>query len=88
MNYDETIRSMPRHQYDALKTAIELGKWVNGEKLTIEQRENAMQAVIAYGIMHLSEEERVGYIFNPKHDPCGSAKDTSEAELKWVEPQQ
>lgn len=45
-----------------LKTAVELGRWQDGRKLTPEQLEYCMQAIIAYEQQHLPEEMRVGYI--------------------------
>jgi hypothetical protein len=47
---------------DALRRAVELGKWPNGERLTQEQTRICMQAVIAWEHHHLPEEERTGYI--------------------------
>jgi hypothetical protein len=39
-----------------------------------------MDAVIAYGELHLPESERVGFIYNPKHDHC----ETDDVQkLKW-----
>lgn len=45
-----------------LKTAVELGRWPDGRKLTSEQLEYCLQAIIAYEERHLPEEQRVGYI--------------------------
>ncbi len=45
-----------------LRTAIEIGKWPDGRRLTQEQRETCMQAVLAWEIRHLPEHERTGYI--------------------------
>ena len=80
MEYSEAIRQMPRHQYDALKTALETGKWPDGKAISPEQRKHCMAAVIAFGEMHLPEDERVGYIYNPKHDHCET---DGVQPLKW-----
>lgn len=61
------------------KTAIEIGKWPDGKKLTKEQLETCMQAVIAYEHQHLQEQERTGYV-PPKETPCASDDETP---LKW-----
>lgn len=45
-----------------LKTAVELGRWQDGRRLTPEQLEYCMQAIIAWEQQHLPEEMRVGYI--------------------------
>ena len=56
------IEGMDRETYQNLRTAVELGKWPNGERLNDEQREHCLQAVIAYDELHLPSHERVGYI--------------------------
>ncbi len=45
-----------------LKTAVELGRWHDGRKLSAEQLEYCLQAIIAYEQQHLPESMRVGYI--------------------------
>lgn len=45
-----------------LKTAVELGRWQDGRKLTPQQLEYCLQAIIAYEQQNLPEEMRVGYI--------------------------
>lgn len=62
MTLDDMIAAITPETYDSLKRAVELGKWHDGTRLTPEQRAHCMQAVIAYGELHLAEEERVGYI--------------------------
>lgn len=66
MDYKSAIEQMTRAQYEALKRSIELGKWPNGEPLSAEQRENSLQAVIAWGELYLPPEERVGFIDRSK----------------------
>lgn len=62
MDYQQMIGAMSREVYDSLRRALELGKWPDGRPLSPEQREETMQAVIAWGEMHLPAQERVGYI--------------------------
>lgn len=62
MTLDELIASITPETYESLKRAVELGKWPDGSRLSPEQRANCMQAVIAYGERHLTEEQRVGFI--------------------------
>ncbi|MBC53638.1 MAG: PA-phosphatase [Gammaproteobacteria bacterium] len=45
-----------------LKTAVELGRWPDGRKLSAEQLESCLQAIIAYEEAYLPEQQRVGYI--------------------------
>lgn len=74
MNLDELIASITPETYEALKRAVELGKWHDGSRLTPEQRANCMQAVIAYGERNLAAEQRVGFIDRGSKDEgevCG-----------------
>ncbi len=82
MDYQQLIENMPEETYQNLKRAVELGKWPDGKALTREQRENTLQAVIAWGKHHLQEREQVGYI-NKKQkegDVCDSPEETP---LTW-----
>ncbi len=56
------IDNLSPAMYRSLRRAVELGKWPDGSRLTPEQRESALQAVIAWGERHLDETDRVGYI--------------------------
>ena len=60
--YLDTIRAMDRSVYDRLLSALATGRWPDGRVLSAEQREHSMQAVIAWGEMHLPPTERVGFI--------------------------
>lgn len=84
MDYQQMIGAMSREVYDNLRRALELGKWPDGRRLTEQQREETMQAVIAWGELHLPAEERVGYI-----DRGGKAGETCDdpgiAPLKFTD---
>ena len=56
------IAGMTPEIHQSLKTAVELGKWPNGDRLTREQLDHCMQAVIAYDQRFLPEEQRTAYI--------------------------
>ncbi len=58
----------------ALKRAIEIGKWPDGRRLSGEQRNISLQAVIAWEHRHLPEQERTGYI--DKGDKDGEVCDS------------
>ena len=47
MDYQQMIDSMSPEIYQSLKRSVELGKWPDGKPLTPEQRQHAMQAIIA-----------------------------------------
>ncbi len=65
-SFEELLSSITPEVHSKLKQAIELGRWENGDRLSKEQVELCMQAVIAYDEIHLSEEEKVGYIDRSK----------------------
>lgn len=52
------------------RTAIEIGKWDNGDKLSPEQRQTCMQAVMIWEYEHLPINERTGYIPKKGDDGC------------------
>lgn len=58
----DIIAMMDPEILENLKTAVELGRWPDGRKLTSEQLEYCMQAIIAWEQQHLPEDQRTGYI--------------------------
>lgn len=62
MDYLQTIETITPEIYQSLLRSVAVGKWPDGKALTVEQRANAMQAVIAWGERHLAERDRVGYV--------------------------
>lgn len=83
MDYQQMIASMTPEMYRRLRLAVELGKWPDGQVLTPEQRENALQAVIAWGEQNLPEEQRVGYI-DRGHKAGDVCDDADETPLNWT----
>lgn len=86
MDYQQMIESMTPEIYQNLRRAVELGKWPDGQKLTPEQRENAMQAIIAWGQRHLPKQDQVGFIDkgHKDGDHCDDPGETSdETPLNW-----
>ncbi|AOY88270.1 hypothetical protein BKP64_08885 [Marinobacter salinus] len=76
MTYDELIERLDPTVYRSLRQSIELGKWPDGRKLTPEQREISLQAVIYYETLHnVPEEQRTGYI--DRGSKAGTACDPS-----------
>ncbi|HQQ63227.1 MAG TPA: DUF1315 family protein [Pseudomonadales bacterium] len=75
--------------YEALKRAVELGKWPNGTHLSSEQRELCLEAVIVYDSRHKPEQERIGYIHRDDHEHCGSDGDKNHDHKgnRWNEEQ-
>ena len=62
MQLQEFLSAMTPEIYQNLKQSLELGRWPNGERLTDEQRNTSLQAIIAWEYEHLPETERVGYM--------------------------
>ncbi len=65
-SFEELLSSITPEVHSKLKQAIELGRWENGDRLSKEQVELCMQAVIVYDEIHLSDEEKIGYIDRSK----------------------
>lgn len=75
MTFEQLIQSLNPEVYRNLKLAIELGKWPDGRKLSLEQKELCMEAVIYYENLHgVEESDRVGYIDTgtKKGSSCGT----------------
>lgn len=89
MNVQQLLNNITPDIYKNLKRAIELGKWPDGNKISTEQRQLCMQAVIAYEHKHLAPEEHTGYIPPEPHTYCGDDHDHDHPEqdkpIKWVE---
>jgi len=61
-SFDEMIQNITPQIYESLKLAIEIGKWPDGRKLTREQKELTLQAMIAWEGLNLPEDQRTGYM--------------------------
>ena len=82
MDYDTMIQTMTPETYENLRRAVELGRWPDGSTVTPQQRENALQAVIAWGERHLPPEQRVGYI-DKGHKGGDSCDQPAETPISW-----
>ena len=61
-NFAEIASTISAEVYESFKLAVEIGKWPDGRKLTAEQKELCLQALIAYEIKNLPEDQRTGYM--------------------------
>ena len=82
MEYLNLIETMTPEVYSRLKRSVELGKWPDGRPLTAAQRENALQAIIAWDRLHLDSSERTGFV-DKGHKAGGSCDDPQIAPLNW-----
>lgn len=67
---DQLLAEITPAVYDSLREAIAIGRWGDGSRLSQEQLELCMQAVILYETEHLPENERTGALLTS----CPSAK--------------
>ncbi|WP_367110880.1 YeaC family protein [uncultured Psychrobacter sp.] len=65
MDKQTILSSLTPEIVDKFREAIELGKWPDGRKLTAEQRETCMQAVMIWEHEHLPPSDRTGFIHKP-----------------------
>ena len=79
-SFAHLISNITQDVYVSLKLAVEIGKWPDGRKLTQEQKELSLQAVIAWELKNLPEEERTGFMNGQE---CGSKskKAATESDL-------
>ena len=80
--YRESVQRMDRQVYEQLLESLSTGRWPDGRTLTETQRQHAMRAVITWGEIHLSPEERIGFI--DKGAKAGDVCDDPEP-LTWSE---
>ena len=80
--YRESVQQMDRQVYEQLLESLSTGRWPDGRALTETQRQHAMRAVITWGEIHLSPEDRVGFI--DKGAKAGDVCDDPEP-LTWSE---
>ncbi len=82
MTFDKMIETMSPEVYQSLRRAVELGKWPNGQRLTQEQRETSLRAVIAYEHKQgVSEEQRVGFIDRTRPDGTQHGSDPLQPQV-------
>lgn len=65
MNKYDILNNLTPQIVEKFRTAIEIGRWENGEKLSDAQRQTCMQAVMVWEHEHLPISERTGYIQKP-----------------------
>lgn len=52
MELDDIVNTMTPEIYQRLQRAVELGKWPDGVRLTPEQKEHSLQAVMLWQARH------------------------------------
>ncbi|MEA9389470.1 DUF1315 family protein [Acerihabitans sp. TG2] len=59
MDVDGLMANVTPEIYQRLKTAVELGKWLDGVALTAEQRDNCLQVVMLWQARHNHQPEHM-----------------------------
>ena len=80
MDKQTILTSLTPEVVDKFRVAIELGKWPDGRKLTPEQRDTCMQAVMVWEHEHLQPAERTGYIHKPVKEDGSIVGEESDVE--------
>lgn len=62
MDYTEKVSNLNSDVIEKMKTAIELGRWGNGDKLTPQQTESAMQAVMLWEAKHKGNDDAEPFV--------------------------
>ncbi len=62
MDFENILQMMTPEVHEGLRSAVEIGRWPDGTRLSPDQRELCMQAVIAWEARNLPPEDRVGHI--------------------------
>ncbi len=57
MHYDDVLKAMSPAIYERMKSAVETGRWPDGQKLTDAQKENAMELVMVYQAKRLDQTD-------------------------------
>lgn len=73
-SFEDLVATMTPEICDNMRRAVELGKWPDGRALSREQRELCMQAVLAWEVQNLPEDQRTGYM----EQACKSDKGEAE----------
>ncbi|GHE22849.1 YeaC family protein [Halomonas urumqiensis] len=76
MTFERMIEQMTPTIYDSLKQAVALRKWPDGRRLTAEQTELCLEAVMRFeAANNVPDDQRVGYL---ERRTCGSAANGSD----------
>lgn len=83
MSFDQVAADLSAEVYEQFKLAIELGRWPDGKKLSDQQKQICLEAVLRYEQKNLPPEQRTGYIPPKKQTDC--APPEQEQTIRWKE---
>lgn len=62
-SFETLVENMTEDVWQRMRQSVELGRWPDGRRLTDEQRELSLEAVIAWEIRNnIPVEQRTGYL--------------------------
>lgn len=81
----QLIQSLTPEIYQNLRTAVELGKWADGRKITEAQRASAFEAIIYYEHHNnVPAEQRVGHMEQQGKPTYGEIYADAQAKKKQL----
>jgi len=84
MQYQDQVNQLDQTTIDKLTTAVEIGKWENGDKLTDKQRESAMQAVLLWQANHSEIDKDEPFKINAKGEfKIGKGQSLNQVPLEF-----
>lgn len=72
LTFEEIIDQITPEIYEELKQVVASGKWLDGRKLTAQQIDHCLQALIAYESRYVDELNQTGVIEVKKDGACSS----------------
>ncbi|MBY5991661.1 YeaC family protein [Ferrimonas balearica] len=76
MDWQSMVDSLTPQMVERLQSGVETGKWPDGTVLSAQQRESAMQAIIAWQAKHGNQDQHLTV------GPDGEIIHLSKAQLK------
>ncbi len=86
MDYQPFINNLDQKTINNLSTAVETGRWENGDKLTQKQLDSAMQAVMLWNAKHQTSNNDEPFKINKKGEfKIGKGATLTETPLEYKE---
>jgi uncharacterized protein len=65
VDYSQAVSNLNLDVINKLRKAIEIGRWESGDKVTPEQLDSAMQAVMFWQSKHMDNSESEPFVVGP-----------------------
>jgi len=84
MEYQQFVDGLNAETVTKLQTAVEIGRWENGDKLTNKQKEDAMQAVMLWQAKYQINSDNEPFKVNQQGEfRIGKGEALSETPLEF-----